>query len=79
MILNFWTKLTQKGFFQYKKEKKNENDRLILYIRNSLRSKLQLQQTILIFWNTFSKKRLQPVENMKKMNITIEFFKFKLV
>ena len=22
IILNFWTKLTQKGYFQYKKEKK---------------------------------------------------------
>ena len=24
-ILNFWTKLTQKGYFHSKKEKKNEN------------------------------------------------------
>ena len=44
--LNFWTKLTQKEYFQSKKEKK-ENHRPILCIRISLDPKCQLQQIIL--------------------------------
>ena len=37
-ILNFWTKLTQKGYFRSKKEKKkkNENHDLVLHIQISL-------------------------------------------
>ena len=45
-ILNFWTKLTQKGYFHSKKEEKNENHHQVLHIGNSLRSKFQLQQII---------------------------------
>ena len=36
-ILNFWT---QKGYFQSKKEKKNENHHRILHIQINLGSKL---------------------------------------
>ena len=48
-ILNFWTKLTHKGYFRSKKRKKNENHHRILSIQIILDFKFQLQQTILIF------------------------------
>ena len=44
-VLNFWIKLTQKGYFR---TKKNENYHRILHIQINLDSKFQLQQTILI-------------------------------
>ena len=62
MILNFWTKLTQKGYFQSKKEKKKNN--LILHIGTSLSSKFQ--QINLIFWKKFPEKRLLPDKTEKK-------------
>ena len=47
IILNFWTKLSQKDYFQSEKDKE-ENHQRILHIRISLDSKFHLQQTILI-------------------------------
>ena len=44
-VSNFMTKLTQKGYFQYK-EGTSENHHRILHIRICLGSKFQLQQTI---------------------------------
>ena len=41
IILNFWTKVTQKRYFQCKKEKKDNNHQ-ILHIQISLSSKFQL-------------------------------------
>ena len=76
-ILNFWIILTQKEYFRCKKEK-NENHHRILHIRNSLYSKLQLQQTIFIFWNNFARKGHFPLKRAK-LNITTEFYIFKLV
>ena len=79
----FWTKLTLKSCFQSKKKKRNkqtnkQNHNPILHIQISVSSKFQLQQTILIFWKNFSKKRyFWPKQ--EKNNITIEFFIFKLV
>ena len=52
-LLNFWIKLTQKGYFR---SKKNENYHRILHIQINLDSKFQLQQTILIFGTNFQKK-----------------------
>ena len=46
--LIFWTKLTQKGYFQSKKRER-ANYRRILHIRINLGSKFQLQETTLIF------------------------------
>ena len=51
--MNFWIKLTQKGYFR---TKNNENYNQILYIQINLDSKFQLQQTILIFGTSFQKK-----------------------
>ena len=64
-ILNFWTKLTQKGYFQSKNEKKKENHYQILHIRISLGAKFQLQQKGYFLSD--------------QVNITIESFIFKLV
>ena len=64
IILNFWTKLIQIGYFRSKKQK-NDNHHRILHIPINPCSKFQLQQTILIFWNRFHQKRLLPVENRK--------------
>ena len=62
-LLNFWIKLTQKGYFR---TKKNENYHRILHIQINLDSKFQLQQTILIFGINFQKKKsILPVENTK--------------
>ena len=69
-VLNFWIKLTQKGYFR---TKKNENYHRILHIQINLDSKFQLQQTILI------QKKYTSGRKDQKMNITIEFFIFKLV
>ena len=74
-LLNFWIKLTQKGYFR---TKKNENYHRILHIQINLDSKFQLQQTILIFGTNFQKKYTSGRKH-KKMNITIEFFIFELV
>ena len=43
ILLKFWIKLTQKGYFRTKKE--NENYHRILHIQINLDSKFQLQQT----------------------------------
>ena len=74
--LNFWTKLSQKSF-QSEKEI-NENYHRILHIRISRDSKFQLRETFLIFLNEFPIKEYfrSKTENM---NITTEFFIFKLV
>ena len=63
--MNFWTTLTQKGYFRYKQEE-NENHHGTSNIQNYLGSKFQLQQTILIFETNFPEKRILPVENIKK-------------
>ena len=55
-LLNFWIKLTQKGYFQTKKKKKNENYHRILHSQINQDSKFQLQRTILIFGTNFQKK-----------------------
>ena len=52
-LLNFWIKLTQKGYFR---TKKNENYLWVLHIQINLDSKFQLQQTTLIFGTNFQKK-----------------------
>ena len=74
--MNFWTKLTQKGYLQ---TKKNKNYRRILNIQIKVDYYFQLQQTILILGTNLKKKRIFLVENRKKMNTTIEFLIFKLV
>ena len=65
--MNFWTKLTQKGYLRSKKKKKKkENNHQILHIRINLGPKFQLQQTIVIFGTNFQKKKwILPVENRK--------------
>ena len=59
-LLNFWIKLTQKGYFR---TKKYENYLRILHIQINLDSKFQLQQ----FWflKKFPKKSILPVEITK--------------
>ena len=72
--LNFWTKLTQKGYFQSKKEN-NENHHQILHIRISLI--LYLNFNNFYFWNKFPKKGYFRSKTEK--DITIELFIFELV
>ena len=74
-VLNFWIKLTQKGYFR---TKKNENYHRILHVQINLDSKFQLQQTILTF-ETNSPKKVYFRSKTQKMNITTEFFIFELV
>ena len=74
-ILNFCTKLTQKGYFQSKK--KYENHHRFLCIQISLGSKFQPQQTILIFRNKFPKQGYFQTKT-EKINITIEFLILEL-
>ena len=62
-LLNFWIKLTQKGYFRTKKKKENYHQ--ILHIQINLDS-FQLQLTILIFGTNFLIKSILPVENKKK-------------
>ena len=62
-LLNFWIKLTQKGYFR---SKKNENYHRILHIQINLDSKFELQQTILISGTKFPQESILPVENNKK-------------
>ena len=62
-LLNFWIKLTQKGYFR---SKKNENYHRILHIQINLDSKFELQQTILISGTKFPQESILPVENKKK-------------
>ena len=50
----------------------------IVDIRISLGTKIQLKQTILIFWTKFTQKGY-PWWKTEKMNITIEFCIFELV
>ena len=71
--MNFWTKLTQKGYFR---SKQNENQHWVLHIRINLGSKLYLQQ----FWDMeqISKKGYFQSKT-GQINITIKFFVFKLV
>ena len=74
-LLNFWIKLTQKGYFR---TKKNENYHRILHTQINLDSKFQLQQIILSFGTNFQEKYTAGQKH-KKMIITIEFFIFKLI
>ena len=77
-LLNFWIKLTQKGFFRTKKI--HENYLRILHIQINLDFKFQLQQAILIFGQISKKKyTFGRKQKKKKMNIAIEFFIFKLI
>ena len=68
-LLNFWTKLMQKEYFQSKKYlrfiKSIKKYHQILNIQINLGSKFHLQQTILSF-EKFPKKRIFPVKNRKK-------------
>ena len=48
IILKFLSKLNHKGYFRFKKEN-NESQQRILHIQISLGSKFQIQQTVLIF------------------------------
>ena len=73
-LLNVWIKITQKEYFR---TKKNENRLRILHIQIYLEFKFQLQQRILIFGTNFQRKVYFPSKT-QKMNITIEFFIFKL-
>ena len=59
--MNFWTKLTRKGYFR---SKQHGNQHWILHIWIHLGSKLQFNKE---FWVTeqISKKRILPVENRK--------------
>ena len=57
------------------------NHHQILHIRISLSCKFQLQQTILIFWNKFTRKMNPSGQKKKKkikMDITIESFILEL-
>ena len=69
--MNFWTKLTQKRYFRSKKEKK-ENHHRILHIWISLGSKVQPQQTILIFRNKFAPKKNTSSQKQKKLTSSYE-------
>ena len=63
-LLNFWTKLTQKGYF-WSKKKEKENYHWILHIWINLGSKFQLKQTTLIF-GTNSQRTNSLVEIRQK-------------
>ena len=76
-LLNFWIKLTQKGYFRTKKI--HENYLRILHIEINLDFKFQLQQAILIFGTNFQERVYFRSKTNKKMNIAIEFFIFKLI
>ena len=56
-----------------------ENHHRILHIRISLGSKLQLQQTILIFWEQRYPPKNPSGQKQQKMNITIESVILELV
>ena len=56
-----------------------ENHHRILHIRISLGSKLQLQQTILIFWEQRYPQKIPSGQKQQKMNITIESVILELV
>ena len=60
-----------------KKKKRNENDLRILHIQINVGSKFQLQQLILIFSKKIDIKKILSVEK-RKMNITIDFFKYQI-
>ena len=64
-ILNFWTKLTKKGYFRSKREKNNENHHQIPHIQISLGFKFQLQQPILIFLKQIFQIMILLVENRR--------------
>ena len=66
-LLNFWIKLTQKG---YLRTKKNQHYHRINHIQINLDPKFQLQQTILIFRPNFKEKYTSGRKH-KKMSITI--------
>ena len=51
-----------------------ENHRRILHIRISLGSKLQLQQTVLIFFEQIYPPKNLSSQKQQKMNITTESF-----
>ena len=72
VLLNMWIKLSQKGYFSIKKY---ENYHRMLHIQINLHSKFQLQQV----FETNLQKKYTSGRNQNKMNITIEFFIFKLV
>ena len=61
-ILDFWTNLSQKGYFQSKRES-NENHYWILHIRISLSSIFQLQQ--FWFFGINFQKRILPIKSRK--------------
>ena len=77
-LLNFWTKLTQKGYFRSKKEKQNYPYHRILHIPINLGSKFQLQEIILIFETKFQIKGYFRSKT-EKMNTTNEFFVFEFI
>ena len=60
--MNFWIKLTQKGYFQTKKN-----------YHRILHTEINLYIEILIFGTNFRKK-VYFRSNIQKMNITIKFY-----
>ena len=75
-ILDFWTRLTQKGYFLSKKVK-NKNYYRILHIRINLSTEFQLKLTILIFWTKFVPKG-NFLSKREKVNTTMDFSIFEL-
>ena len=73
ILLNFWTNLTQKGYFRFKKEKK-ENYLQILHILISP----NFSSNYFDFLKQISQKRIFRL-NTENMNNTIEFFILRLV
>ena len=61
--MNFWTKLTQKGYFRSIKEKKNQNYHLIIHIRITYRVLNFSFKKNKIFWNKFFPQKILPVKN----------------
>ena len=70
-LLNFWIKLTQKGYFLTKKKK---NYHRIQHIQ-ILDSKFQLQQKVLIFGTNYQKKY---ISRKHKKRTSLQFFIFEL-
>ena len=69
----FWTKFATKWYF-WSKTEKNECHHWILHIRISQGTKVQFR----VFWTKFAQNRYFWLKK-EKVNITTEFWRFKLV
>ena len=67
-ILNFWSKLTQKGYFQFKKEKQVQHY-WILHIRITLGAKFYSRQTILNVGPNLPKKTIFCQKRKKQASL----------